>query len=552
MNLPDSWIETTVGKVVIDLQPGFAQKPGEDDEGMTAQIRTHNISPEGRITLAGIKHVSPSIKELERYKLTVGDVVFNNTNSVEWVGKTAVFDQEGEYVFSNHMTRLRVDNLLINPDFLARYLQFLWSMGYSKTRAKRWVSQAGIEGATLASFKLPLPTLFEQQRIVDMFGEAQRLRELRHSADITLSRIKQALFLEMFGDPASNRKRLRKKAIGKLIKFKSGDFLSAKKMAADGIFKVYGGNGVNGLHDQYMFEERKIVLGRVGAYCGVVHYSEPKSWITDNALYVSEKLEYLDDHYLVTALELANLNRYAGQAGQPLISASRINPVEILVPDEAEQKKFSTFVLSLLELGGHRDKAEKQLDEILKELSQQAFIGQLTEMWRNQHHAELEAAVYERDAVLRERGTIISVRTNTMAPPEHTTDFLLSMRHWLLNELSEFQGAVWTMLRQEWRNLVIVDDPESFNDFCTNEQTTRPIEHFNASPNRIRRTLEQLAGLGLIAKVSVPRQNAATQQTDYLTAFRPLRDNENTRLRDAAMLKSALNGNGPSSVHSEE
>jgi hypothetical protein len=31
MKLPESWVETTVGKVVLDLQPGFAQKPGEDD-----------------------------------------------------------------------------------------------------------------------------------------------------------------------------------------------------------------------------------------------------------------------------------------------------------------------------------------------------------------------------------------------------------------------------------------------------------------------------------------------------------------------------------------
>ena len=68
MSLPESWVETTVGKVVVDLQPGFAQRPGEDDEGMTAQIRTHNISPEGKMTLEGIKHVSPSIKELERYQ----------------------------------------------------------------------------------------------------------------------------------------------------------------------------------------------------------------------------------------------------------------------------------------------------------------------------------------------------------------------------------------------------------------------------------------------------------------------------------------------------
>ena len=149
MKLPSSWIETTLGKIVVDVQPGFAQKPGDEDEGTTPQVRTHNVSPDGKFTLVGIKHVSASPRELERYRLARGDVIFNNTNSEEWVGKTAIFEHDGEYVFSNHMTRLRVDSKLVSPRYLAAYLHQLWSMGYSKTRAKRWVSQAGIESATL-------------------------------------------------------------------------------------------------------------------------------------------------------------------------------------------------------------------------------------------------------------------------------------------------------------------------------------------------------------------------------------------------------------------
>ena len=99
------------------------------------------------------------------------------------------------------------------------------------------------------------------------------------------------------------------------------------------------------------------------------------------------------------------------------------------------------------------------------------------------------------------------------------------------------------MLRHEWRGLVILDDAEVFDDFCTNPLTAWRIEHFKASNKRIRQTLEQLAALGLIAKVSVPKSNAVTQQTEYLIAFRPLREDENTRLLDAARLKSDLEKN---------
>lgn len=237
----------------------------------------------------------------------------------------------------------------------------------------------------------PLPAPKEQSRIVEVLDEADRLRRLRRVVDAKAARILPALFLKMFGSPATNPKMLRKESLGKLIKVKSGDFLPAKDMAANGTFPVYGGNGVNGFHDKYMFEERKVVLGRVGVYCGAVHYSEQKAWITDNALYVSEKFEDIDDSYLVAALELADLNQYAGRAGQPLISGSRIYPIEILVPPGAEQRMFAKTAGDLLELGRQCDEAGKHLEQLWCLLMQGAFTGQLTAKWREAHLKELLA-----------------------------------------------------------------------------------------------------------------------------------------------------------------
>lgn len=132
--------------------------------------------------------------------------------------------------------------------------------------------------------------------------------------------------------------------IGKSLKLRSGNFLSSANMHADGKYPVYGGNGINGYHSNYMFEERKIVLGRVGAYCGVVHHTLPNSWITDNALYIAEKDPRFLDEYLVLALRQANLNQYASQFGQPLISHSRLENVELLIPPLDEQKRIATIL----------------------------------------------------------------------------------------------------------------------------------------------------------------------------------------------------------------
>jgi type I restriction enzyme S subunit len=179
--------------------------------------------------------------------------------------------------------------------------------------------------------------------------------------------------------------------LGEVIHVKSGDFLPAKDMAEDGQYPVYGGNGISGYHDRYMFSERKIVLGRVGAYCGVVHYSEPNAWITDNALYIFEKLVPIDDVYLTVALKLANLNQYAGRAGQPLISGSRIYPVEILLPPMDHQLAFTRRVEKLTKLDGNLVKASVRLNHLWDVMLGKAFSGELTAKWREAHMKELLA-----------------------------------------------------------------------------------------------------------------------------------------------------------------
>jgi type I restriction enzyme, S subunit len=179
---------------------------------------------------------------------------------------------------------------------------------------------------------IPVPPLIEQERIVKLLDEADELRKLRAQADRRTEALIPALFHDMFGDPASNPKGFRKEALEKLIRVKSGDSLPAKDMDAGGKFPVYGGNGISGYHGKFMCEQQVIVIGRVGVYCGAVHLSEPKSWVTDNALYIYELKDDFDVQYLVVALRVANLNQYAGRAAQPLVSGNRIYPVPILVP----------------------------------------------------------------------------------------------------------------------------------------------------------------------------------------------------------------------------
>ena len=196
----------------------------------------------------------------------------------------------------------------------------------------------------LMSMPVPLPPLDEQRRIVDILNRAARIETLRRLAAERLREFVPTLFVQMFGDPVLNTKGLPTVALGDLIKVSSGIGLAAKSMDPTGKYPVYGGNGINGYHSEYMFDAPQVVIGRVGVYCGAVHYTEPKSWVTDNALYIKDYRRPVDKTYLQWALSSANLNQYAGRAAQPLISGGRIYPVEIIYPDSGAQATFSSLV----------------------------------------------------------------------------------------------------------------------------------------------------------------------------------------------------------------
>ncbi|MXW23249.1 MAG: hypothetical protein F4123_11045 [Gemmatimonadetes bacterium] len=222
-----------------------------------------------------------------------------------------------------------------------------------------------------------LPPLAEQKRIAGILDAADALRKKRIQALDQLDILLQSTFLDMFGDPVTNPMGWDRRPLGEVIRVKSGDGLVSKNMAPDGKFPVYGGNGINGHHDSFMFEEPRVVLGRVGVNCGAVHLTRPRAWITDNALYVHTVFQPIDTSYLVAALKMANLNQYASRSAQPLISGTRIYPVQILMPSLDLQHRFAAIVKSVEQQRSCQEAHLAELDTLFASLQSRAFRGDL-------------------------------------------------------------------------------------------------------------------------------------------------------------------------------
>ncbi len=86
--------------------------------------------------------------------------------------------------------------------------------------------------------------------------------------------------------------------IGSILSVSSGTGLTAKKMNLNGGIPVYGGNGITGYHDNNTVDGITVVIGRVGAHCGCVHYIEGKAWVTDNALIVSYNQNLFNERFI--------------------------------------------------------------------------------------------------------------------------------------------------------------------------------------------------------------------------------------------------------------
>jgi type I restriction enzyme S subunit len=298
---------------------------------------------------------------------------------------TVLFAKSGMSATKGHVYRLKTPAYVVNhlaaliphaPEdsaFLVRVLQ-----RFPPTTLIKDAAYPSIRLGDIENMKVLAPSGSKERRLIaEILDRADALRATRRAATAQLDTITQSIFLDMFGDPATNPKGIRKQPLGELLKLKSGDFLPASEMAESGTYAVLGGNGISGFHNKYMFEEPQIVIGRVGAYCGCVHVSPVKSWITDNALYVSERHPDLQFDYLVHALEHARLNQYASQFGQPLVSGARIYPVQILVPPKDTQKSFVARAAHLQKLRHTHKTSQDQLDVLFASLQHRAFRGNL-------------------------------------------------------------------------------------------------------------------------------------------------------------------------------
>lgn len=209
-------IRAKLADLVHDLQSGFAC--GDSVADGVVQLRMNNVDTEGTIEFASTRRVPrDAVRDLDKFLIAKGDVMFNNTNSPELVGKSAVFRGFSEpVVFSNHFTRIRTRRERLEPRYLARWLASEWRRGRFARMCNQWVNQAAVPRDALLAMEVPVPSIQEQGRIADILDKADAIRRKRKQAIALTEDLLRSAFLDMFGDPVTNPKGWPAKPLAKL------------------------------------------------------------------------------------------------------------------------------------------------------------------------------------------------------------------------------------------------------------------------------------------------------------------------------------------------
>ncbi len=122
---------------------------------------------QGRMVDNGaMKCADISADEFSKYRLKKGDLFFNRTNNIEHVGKTGLFDLDGDYCFASYLVRVVLDTCKVLPLFLVKMMNSPVYQAEAKGKASKSINQSNINATVMKNIKVPVPSLAEQKRFV--------------------------------------------------------------------------------------------------------------------------------------------------------------------------------------------------------------------------------------------------------------------------------------------------------------------------------------------------------------------------------------------------
>ncbi|MFI9241955.1 restriction endonuclease subunit S [Streptomyces sp. NPDC053086] len=165
-------------------------------------LRVANVQ-DGFVSTAEMKRVRVTPGDAKRYRLQAGDVLVTEGGDLDKVGRGAVWDGRIEpCLHQNHVFRVRCNDKLVIPDFLAAYMASQVGRAYFLSVAKQTTNLASISSSQLKAMPVPYPPLPEQERVVGALAVCDKQISRETSELGKLSKLKQGLMDDLLSGRA--------------------------------------------------------------------------------------------------------------------------------------------------------------------------------------------------------------------------------------------------------------------------------------------------------------------------------------------------------------
>lgn len=165
-----------IGDCLLSSQYGISISMNEDGKGypIYRMNEIHNLLCDLDVN----KYADISLDDLLQFVLKNGDVLFNRTNSFEWVGRTGIYynNDNVDRVFASYLVRLTPKTSILLPEYLTTFLNTKFGMEDIKRRARQSINQTNVNPEEVKEIKIPILEMGLQQQIADNLQRANKKR----------------------------------------------------------------------------------------------------------------------------------------------------------------------------------------------------------------------------------------------------------------------------------------------------------------------------------------------------------------------------------------
>jgi len=186
-----------LGSLVELVQYGCSALARPEPVGVP-MLRMNNLQEDGW-DLTDLKYIQMDDEDLERYRLTPGDLLFNRTNSKELVGKCEVFREKGDWVFASYLIRVRLQTAKVLPQFASDFLATNSGRLQIDRLSRQIIGMTNINAEELRTILLPLPPLPKQREFVAAMDKARAARRSKLAESDSLLAEMDMIVLDALG-----------------------------------------------------------------------------------------------------------------------------------------------------------------------------------------------------------------------------------------------------------------------------------------------------------------------------------------------------------------